>query len=249
MCLLAVIPVAVALAEPAAQESQESLCTRLVNEANEVSRLLRTISDHDSALAATAELRPRLEFMRQSIEGLERMPIESPEAARMLESTMRDLLHITQSNVLVLQRLAEVNAYGAEELLALFRFYKMDAGLSQPHSSRQETPLVRSYNEWCDSLEELVFLLRGLENAGEVEAVMPGIRAAVEKAAARSAQVESHLSGLAPQQVESERGAADRLHRLGSELRVEIQRLRGAGVFEQTELQAVLQQCSALICR
>ncbi|MBR2145406.1 MAG: hypothetical protein IJ956_07680 [Akkermansia sp.] len=247
LCLVGALPVAVGQVESAPAASAQEICRRLIEESREVDRLLRTVSDRDSGRAAAAELKPRMEYMLRAMEQLGKLPIASPEDARLLEGTMRDLMHITQGYVPVLQRLAEVNAYGADELINLFRYYRMDAGSELTPERRDETPLARSYSEWCDSLEDVLYLLRKINSVDSARDNLSALEAAVQKAEQRAAQVERLQSGLSPRQVVSERVPADRLRRVGDDLRGEIRRLRDAGSYGNHALNAALLNCSSQI--
>ena len=152
ICPLLALPVAVGQVESAATPAD--VCRRMVETTHEIGRLLRTVSDQESGRKVAGELRPLLEYMHRETARLSQLPIASAEAARELEQAMRDLMHITQGYMPVVQRLNEVNAYGAEELVQLFLFYKMNGSHSLAGDRRDETPLVRSYGEWGDSLDE-----------------------------------------------------------------------------------------------
>lgn len=245
VCLMSALPVAAGQVEtmPGIQET----CRRLVEECREVDRLLRVVSDRESGLAAAAELKPRLEYLLRATEQLGSQPIRSAEEARMLEGAMRDLMHITQGCVPVLQRLLEVNAYGADELISLFKYYKMDAFPADATERRDETPLFRAYAEWCDSLEDTLYLLRKVGSRETAELLLPGLQGALSKVERRADAVEKMQSGLSPQQVASERVPTERLRRVSDDLRVEIRRLRDAGSYGYSALNAVLENCSRLI--
>lgn len=243
LCLAGALPVAVGQVEPAPAANAQEICRRLIEESKEVDRLLRTVSDRDSGRAAADELKPRMEYMLRAMEQLGKLPITSAEEARLLEGTMRDLMHITQGYVPVLQRLAEVNAYGADELINLFKYYRMDASPELIPDRRDETPLVRSYNEWCDSLEDVLYLMRKINSGESAHAHLPSLEAALQRAAQRAAQVEQLQAGLSPQQVVSERVPAERLRRVGDDLRGEIRRLRDADSYGIHALNAALLNC------
>ena len=74
-CLLCALPVAVGQAAAAPVESAMEVCRMLVNEAREVDRVLRTVSDRETGVAAAAELRTRMEAMRKGVELLESLPM------------------------------------------------------------------------------------------------------------------------------------------------------------------------------
>jgi hypothetical protein len=161
--------------------------------------------------------------------------------------TPQMMLNDEWGGVPVLQRLLEVNAYGADELISLFKYYKMDAFPADATERRDETPLFRAYAEWCDSLEDALYLLRKVGSRETAELLLPGLQGALSKVERRADAVEKMQSGLSPQQVASERVPTERLRRVSDDLRVEIRRLRDAGSYGYSALNAVLENCSRLI--
>lgn len=240
--LLSTLPVAVG--QTVQQEGALELCRRLVDESREVDRLLRTVSDRESGLAAAAELRGKMEFLQQGAGQLGQLPLESAESARRLEQLMRDMTHITQGYMPVVQRLVEVNAYGAEELLRLFQFYKMSAPGAAGAPQGADSLLVRCYNEWCDGIDDMLYLLRRVQDASMARKTVTGelatAAARVERIAAEAGELQS---GLSPLQLESELLPAARLQRLREELRVEALRLQNAGYYGQPQLNDQLERC------
>jgi hypothetical protein len=241
MSLLCVLPVAVG--QSAVAENAVDMCRQLVQEAREVERLLRTISDHESGKAAVTELRTRMEFLLKSMEKIGSMPIESAESVRALEQMLRDLTHITQSYLQIVQRLTEVNAYGVEELMAIFQYYKMGAGDVAETPRNFESPLVQAYAEWCDSIDDMLFTLRRVQNDSSAQDAVVELPALLRKVEDKAEQVEKLQAGLSPLQVESERVPMERLQRLRAELRDEVQRIRNAGGYGVSAMQELLSAC------
>ena len=239
MCALPLV-----VGRTAAEENAVALCRKLVEESREVGRVLRTVSDRESGAAAAAELRARMEYMRKATEQLGRLPVDSAEEARALEQMMRDLTYITQEYMPVVQRLTEVNAYGADELIALFQYYKMSSRGASIPGQTLESPLVLAYTEWCDSIEDLLFVWRRVQNAEIAQAVVAELGAALRKAEQKLTRVESLQNGLSPQQVESEQVPVERLQRLRAELRAELQRLRKARFYGIRELGGMADACA-----
>ncbi len=242
VCLLCVLPQVMMGAVAAAPASE--VCRKLVAESREVDRILRTVSDRESGVAAAGELRTRMEYLRQSMEELGRLPLASGEEARAVEQMMRDLTHITQGYMQVVQLLIEVNAYGAEELISLFQYYKMSSPEAGAVSRTQESPLVRSYAEWCDSIDDMLFVLRRIQSSETAGAGISELRSLLERVETRAARAESLQAGLSPQQVESEQVPMERMRRLRGELRAELQRLRMHQCYGVGELQALLPVCT-----
>lgn len=243
LCLYLLCALPLVAGRSVASESAVDVCRKLVEESREVGRVLRTVSDRESGAAAAADLRARMEYMRKATEQLGHLPVDSAEEARALEQMMRDLTHITQGYMPVVQRLAEVNAYGADELIALFQYYKMSSEVPASFERTIETPLVHAYSEWCDSIEDLLFSLRRVQNAESAAASVAELKAALRKAEHRSEQVEMLQNGLSPQQLESESVPAERLSRLRAELRTELQRLRSAQYYGVDELRGLADGC------
>lgn len=242
VCPLCALPVAVGQVEGVA--NAPDLCCRLVEKSREVDRLLRTVSDQESGNKAAAELKPMMEYLHREIGRLSQLPIESAEAARTLEQSMRDLMHITQGFMPVVQRLNEVNAYGAEELMQLFRFYKMNTPSSLVSDRRDETPLVRNYGEWGDSMDDVVYLMRRVSDHDSAAALMPDIQGAVQRMEDRAAQVDRLQNEMNPHQMEAERLPMERMMRLNSELRAEVERLQKVQGYGVAGMKPLLERCS-----
>lgn len=220
------------------------LCRRLVEESREVDRLLRTVSDRESGQSVAAELRSKMEFLQQGAGQLSQMPLSGAEAARQLEQLMRDLMHVTQGYMPVVHRLVEVNAYGSEELLSLFQFYKMSAAAAANADRSGESLVVRSCNEWCDSIDDMLYQLRRVQDSGTAQAVAGGELVSLIRRVERLAvDVESQQLGLSPQQLESEPLPKTRLKFLQGEVRNEVLRLQKAGCYGAAQLTPMLEAC------
>lgn len=240
MCLLSALPVFAAEQQGGALE----LCHRLVEESREVDRLLRTVSDRESGQAVAAQLRSKMEFLQQGAGQLSQMPLSGAEAARQLEQLMRDLMHVTQGYMPVVHRLVEVNAYGSEELLSLFQFYKMSAAAAANAARSGESLVVRSCNEWCDSIDDMLYQLRRVQDSATAQAVAGGELVSLIRRVERLAvDVESQQLGLSPQQLESEPLPKARLKFLQGELRNEVLRLQKAGCYGAAQLTPLLESC------
>lgn len=230
-----------AVVSAAPQGDALDLCSRLVRESCEVDRLLRMVSDRESGQKAAAELHRKMEFLHSGAGQLSQMPIESAEAARQLEQMMRDMMHITQGYMPVVQRLVEVNAYGADELLELFQFY----GMSTPEAGNEvrgsESPLARCYAEWCDAIDDTLYLLRRVQNAASATAsAVEELQPVLTRVERLVVEVERMQSGLSPQQLESELLPINRLQRLRRELRTEARRLQENACFGNEQLRALI---------
>ena len=226
------------------QDGALELCSRLVRESREVDRLLRTVSDRESGQAVAAQLRSKMEFLQQGAGQLSQMPLSGTDSIRQLEQFMRDMMHITQGYMPVVQRLVEVNAYGSEELLSVFQFYKMSAAAAANAARRGESLVVRSCNEWCDSIDDMLYQLRRVQDSATAQAAADDeLDLLIKRVERLAADVESQQLGLSPQQLESEPLPKTRLKLLQGELRNEVQRLQKTGCYGVSQLVPLLEEC------
>ena len=240
MCLLSALPVFAAQQKEGALE----LCSRLVEESREVDRLLRTVSDRESGQAVAAALRSKMEYLQQGAGKLSQMPLSGTDSIRQLEQFMRDMMHVTQGYMPVVQRLVEVNAYGSDELLSVFQFYKMSAAAASNAARSGESLVVRSCNEWCDSIDDMLYQLRRVQDSATAQTVAAGELSSLIKRVERLAEdAENQQLGLSPQQLESEPLPKARLKLLRGELRNEVQRLQNAGCYGASQLSQLLEAC------
>ena len=241
ICPLLALPVAVGQMETAVTPA--GVCRSMIETTHEIGRLLRTVSDQESGRKVAGELKTLLEYMHRETAHLSQLPITSAEAARELEQAMRDLMHITQGYMPVVQRLNEVNAYGAEELMQVFLFYKMNSPSSLAGDRRDETPLVRSYGEWGDSLDDVLYLLRRVMDADSAGSVMQDLPAAVQRMEERALRVIRLRENMTPQQLETERLPLERVESLRKELVAELNRLQAEKCYGVAGMQALLVRC------
>ena len=143
----------------------------------------------------------------------------------------------------LVQRLEEVNAYGADELISLFQYYKMSTQVSTSHVQPVETPLEQAYSDWCDAIDDMLYQLRRIQDQSTASLVAGELPAAQKKAADKAGHVEYLQAGLSPQQIESERAHAERLQRLRKELHEEIKRISNQGYFQSESLKKQLAAC------
>lgn len=127
-------------------------CNLALSRAREVDRTLRTVVDLESGKQAAEALSHTLRHMQMALAELEKLPPLSAGKSRELEQKMRDLTHLTQGYMPMVQRLVEVNAYGSEELIAVFHYYKLTVSR---HKSEEESPMNRACVELADMVEDV----------------------------------------------------------------------------------------------
>lgn len=229
-------------AEHSAQrKSSQDVCDELLVQAQQVERILRSVSDRESADKAAEELRGHLDRMQQLCCHLEKMPMESPEASRQLAASMRSLTHVFQGYIPVVERLMEVNAYGSDSLVNVFNLYKVRDGY-RADSSSQESPCLISFQEWADSLEYLLYHVRKLRAAEDIERLWPEIEEAglrVERCRKAVEAIRSEADADTVEQV------SQHLKSLFRELRDEQKRLYDTGILTDS-LGELLNRCCYL---
>ena len=127
--------------------------------------------------------------------------------------------------------------------MAIFQDYKMGAGDVAATPRNFESPLVQAYAEWCDSIDDMLFTLRRVQNDSSAQDAAVELPALLRKVEDKAEQVEKLQAGLSPLQVESERVPMERLQRLRAELRDEVQRIRNAGGHGVSAMQELLPAC------
>ncbi len=235
--MLLPLPVTVADAEAPSEELQRCpVCTELLNQARQIDRILRSVSDRESADKAADELKVLFDRMQGLCCQLETLPVSTPEDARMLSDSMRTLTHIFQSYIPVVERLTEVNAYGSEKLVNVFHLYKVRDGYSAGQQ-QEESPRALAWQEVADSLEVLLYHVRKLNTAEAVNQQMPRLREEVQRVEQRlqTARSDEYLREIP----ESCRTQMSALHQ---ELRNEIRRLSDSGLLTD-ELADLLRRC------
>jgi len=223
----------------------ETLCDQLVEEAREIDRILHTISDKASADHAAVVLGDKLELMRTLLKRLERMPAPSPADTRTLDQQMSALTHITQGYIPMVQRLTEVNGYGSEDLLRVFRNYKVVVSQRMSAATRAEDiPQSRLYTAIGDHLEDVLYLLRKVQDREGAARAAQALNAAQEETA-RLRQMLEALSPILPEeQREAARPARERLLRLCEELKNQQERLRKVAYYGEESLGSALERYS-----
>ena len=212
------------------------VCNELLDLSRQIDRILRSVSDRESADKAADELTGLFERMQNLCCQLETLPVSTPEDARMLSDSMRTLTHIFQSYIPIVERLMEVNAYGSEKLVNVFNLYKVrdGYGAGQP---QEESPRVLAWQEVADSLEVVLYHVRKLKTAEEVNHQMPRLREAVQR-------VEQRLQASRSDEYLNEIPASCRtqMSALYQELRNELSRLSDSGILTD-ELADLLKRC------
>lgn len=223
---------------PASAEQECSVCTELLENAQHIDRILRSVRDRESADKAAEELRTLFDRMQKLCRQLEKLPVSTPEEARELSGVMRSLTHIFQGCIPVVERLMEVNAYGSDSLVGVFHLYKVREGYTAD-SGAEDSPVIILWQEWAEAMEEVVYHVRKLNSAEDINSRLPMLEQLVQRveqcrSAARSADVPD-----SPEVLNDSRSLLEGLHR---ELRDECSRLQSAGVFTEA-LSDLLVRC------
>lgn len=220
-------------------ESIDSLCSELVSVSQQVYNLLGEVADKESADRVAPRLKEKLHFMSDRLRLLETLPFDHEQDTEALKSHMASLTHISQSNLAAMQRLAEVNAYGSEDLMAIFDRYKVEKRAINGLDA-DDLPQTQLYNELADTLESAIFTLQQIQSEEQAKAGLESLRPLLHKLEA----AHNKLTILAPphtdEQREALRPARERLARLSDELKKEISRLQAAKYYNCLELDTQL---------
>lgn len=211
-------------------------CNLALSRAREVDRTLRTVVDLESGKQAAEALSHTLRHMQMALAELEKLPPLSAGKSRELEQKMRDLTHLTQGYMPMVQRLVEVNAYGSEELIAVFHYYKLTVS---HHKSEEESPMNRACVELADMVEDVLFLLCHVQSA---ETASPArLREFLPRLQQRR-QAVAEQQNLNPHGF-TRLAAWTRLQMLRRSLKREVERLRRNGAYGQAEFLLLAETC------
>ncbi len=218
--------------------TSRAVCEALLEQAQRVDRLLRTVSDRESAEKVAGELGSALDNMQQLCRRLENTPVENPEEARELAASMRSLTHVFQGYMPVVERLMEVNAYGSERLVNVFHLYKVLEGY-RTDFPRQDSPRLMAYQEWADAVEFVLYHVRKLRAEADMTVLMPNIR----EAGARAERCRKEAAaGEGDADCDAIQAVRKHLENLRMELQTERMRLSNAGLLS-SELSDLLHHC------
>lgn len=230
-------------ANPAPPRSlpMETLFHEIVNEARQIDLMLNGVTDKESADRSVRLLEQMLTHMDEHLHELEHFPFRQEQEAELLKSHMATLTHISQSYLSAMQRLAEVNAYGSEPLLALFVRYKVGSEKIKLLQA-EDMPHTLLYGELADTLEDAIYTLNRVQNAAGSATVLPRLRALLGTAN----RVHHMLAQLVPpatdEQKEAVRPAREKLQKLFNDLKKAVDRLQNDRSYGNAELDALLPQ-------
>ena len=229
LALCLVFPVTVAQ-EPAAAQSPpaplshpvrtalDDLFFEIVDEARQIERMLSEVTDKESADRSASLLEHTLVLMDSNLRRLEKLSFRHEPETAALKANMATLTHISQNYLAAMQRLAEVNAYGSEPLLALFIRYKMD-GEKPANLQAEDMPHTQLYGELADTMEDAIYTLGCIQSAEEAAAAVPRLRNMLRT----SDRAHHLLAQLVPPTTEEQRDAVqparDKLRALFFELK------------------------------
>lgn len=177
--VLKYLPLFLCLLPVAAVPPQGTPCRVLVERTAAVERQLLAVSDRESADCAAAALETEFAALQTALRGLAEHPQTEEAAQQELAQTMQRLLYITQRYLPVVQRLEEVNAYGSEALISVLHRYKQSAPRHE-EGAVQETPLERAYTDWAEAAEDVLYLLRQVQDEADAAETALTLPLAVE---------------------------------------------------------------------
>lgn len=159
----------------------EKLCESLVAEGQQVEALLSTVVDKTSADEVAEKLDALLKSMSERLQKLQTYSITGDDDARTIKTYMTSLTHISQICLTTLRRLYEVDAYGSEELMKVFRSYKVGTSTATGGLQAEDLPYTELYNQLGDQMENVLFVLRKIKDDTTVAEAVNTIREQAEK--------------------------------------------------------------------
>lgn len=207
----------------AAVPQQGAVCRELAARTAAVERQLLSVTDRESADRAASVLETEFAALQTALRGLAEHPQTEEAAQRELAQTMQRLMYITQRYLPVVQRLEEVNAYGSDALITVLHRYKQCSPRHE-EGTVQETPLERAYTDWAEAAEDVLYLLRQVQDEADAEETALTLPLAVEHLQQCRLRVQT-LGGNAAGGDSRPTAAVKNLPRLWSELHTERNRL------------------------
>lgn len=205
----------------AAMPPQGTPCRELVERTAAVERQLLSVSDKESADRAAEVLETEFAALQRTLRSLAEQPQTEETAQQELAQTMQRLLYMTQRYLPVVQRLEDVNAYGSDALITVLHRYKQSA---PRHEAVAETPPERAYTAWAEAAEDVLYLLRQVQDAADAEETALSLPLAVEHLKQCRLQMQTVSGGTAAADARAA-AARQRLPRLRAELHTERTRL------------------------
>lgn len=216
-----------------------ALCRKLVQNAQDIGRLLSNVTDKESADQVASEVDKRLALMNEKLRELEAYPFHHEQDAEELKTHMATLTHVSQGCLSIMQKLVEVNAYGSEALMSVFMRYKVDDNKLQ-RLQAEDLPHTPLYEELADSLTDALYCLLKVQDADSAQQILPDLRKHLKKIE----HTHHMLTQLAPprtdEQREAVRPARERLQQLTKELKEVNDRLQEAHCYRNKELDLIL---------
>lgn len=230
---------AVSVPQREAKPSLEELCELLVSEEQRVEALLGTVVDKASANKAAEQLEQLFKTMSSRLQQLQSYPISGDDDALIIKTHMASLTRISQICLTTMRRLYEVNAYGSEQLMKVFRMYGVDTSTTSGVLQAEDLPYTELYNKLSDQVGNILFVLRKIkDNTAAAEAINT-----LREQAEQMEHTKRMLTLLDPPRTDEQKEAVlptmERLRHLREELlalRSDLQSVEGAAMAQLMDL-------------
>ena len=217
----------------------EKLCKVLVEEGQQVEGLLSAVVDKGSADETAEKLGVLLESMSEHLVQLQGYPTTGDDDARIIKTHMASLTHISQICLTTMRRLYEVEAYGSEQLMKVFRLYGVDTSTIPDGLHAENLPYAELYNKLSDQMENILFALRKVNDDTTATAAIAALREQAEQ----MERTKRMLTLLDPPRTDEQKEAVlptrERLLQLREELlalRSNLQSIEGDSVAQLMDL-------------
>lgn len=243
ICAVQVISVVAAVccvaAEPPSTPETVAQLQQLVDSTRRIEHSINAVTDRAGADAAAKEIRQHLQQMNMILHRLAQNPPADPEETRLLGGYMGDVVRTTQNFIPAVQKLSEVNAYGSAELLSVLSELMPPSGVTEDEAT---LPHRRLYDELSDGIEDLLYLLRRVQDTESARRSVGAVDALMQQLCERYRDLATLPTVLTQEQRRSTMPARARLRRLRSDVDKEVERLGRSAWFSVPELRRALQR-------
>lgn len=224
------------------ETSLKKLCETLISEGQQVETLLGSVADKASADVAAERLDQLLASMSHQLRQLQSRPITGDDDVRTIKTHMTSLTHISQMYLTTMKRLYEVEAYGSEKLMEVFRRYGVSVSVNSGVLQADDLPHTELYNKLSDQLENVLFVLRKTKDDATAAEAMQ----ILQEQATQMERTRHMLTLLDPPRTDEQREAVlpsrERLMHLRKELLTLRSELQASGNSTMAQLMNLLER-------
>lgn len=231
------------IASPTNPGQANDLCNSLIRLSHEISTLLNTVVDFDSAEKAAPQLNAKTVAMKKLLSELEQLPFDA-ETTHIIAGRMVTLTHITQAQMPKIQELISNHAYGSAALVAHLQRYNAEQNLYKDAPSDSGLPYAQLYSGMSAALNKSVCKLRNVSDKDSADEAARLLRESIKKHQQLFRELTTLSSLESPPQHMTLRNA---LIPLRDEMQREQERLKAQNFFGSPDLPGLIGEYLQLI--